>query len=99
MLNINVQNNALTGREYYIKIPFSYTSGGNTYQHSLWYYIQVRAPLNNSQSINQFVYTLGYANFQITSIDANSIKGRAVSGLLVPDQLKMGMQPRLLPWS
>lgn len=94
MLNFNIQNNALTGREYYVKVPFSY----NGYQHSLWYYVQVRAPLNNSQSINQFVYALGYANFEITAIDSNSIRGRAVSGLLQPDQVKMGMQPRLLPW-
>jgi hypothetical protein len=99
MLNLNIANNAITGREYYLKIPFTYTKGGETYRHYLWYYVQVRARLNNSQSVNDFVYALGYANFQITYIDTNTIRGRAVSGLLRPEQLTMGMQPRLLPWN
>jgi hypothetical protein len=39
-----------------------------------------------------------YAEFKITDISNNYVKGQAVSGLLKPGDLKTGFQPRLLPW-
>lgn len=91
---VNVGSNAQTGREYYVRI----TIAKGSYTHYAWYYVQVRPPLNNSQSISQYVYALGYASFKITYIDSNTIKGRAVSGLQKPEDLKAGLVPRLVPW-
>ena len=54
--------------------------------------------MSNSSSMQQYVYSLGYANFIITEIGSNSIKGRAVSGLLDPEDMIAGLQPRLIPW-
>lgn len=97
-LTIDVGANAQTGKEYYLRIGIEYTQSGETYTHWAWYYVQVRAPLNNSSSISQFVYALGYATFEITEINSNSIKGRAISGLLRPEEITAGLQPRLVPW-
>src|SRR5205085_12224243 len=88
---VSVGNSAATGQEYYVRITI--TKG--SYTHYAWYYVQVRPPLNNSSSISQYVYALGYANFKITYIDSNTIKGQAVSGLLKPEDVKIGPVPRL----
>jgi hypothetical protein len=93
-LNIDVSNSALTGKEYYVRIPVTYGS----YTHYAWYYIAVRPPLGNSSSISEYVFALGYARFYITYVDSNTIKGEAVSGLLNPEETPAGFRPRLLPW-
>ncbi|HEU5090208.1 MAG TPA: hypothetical protein VFT99_22285, partial [Roseiflexaceae bacterium] len=93
-LNISVGTTATTGREYYLRIPISYQG----FTHYLWYYVAVRTELNNSQSINQYLYALGYAKFRITAITSNNIRGRAISGLLQPDEITSGLQPRLQAW-
>ena len=98
-LTIDTSNTADTGREYYIRIPLSYTASGKTYTHYVWYYISVRTPLSSASGIGKFVYALGYANFVITDIDSNNIWGRAISGLARdPSELISGLQPRLVPW-
>jgi hypothetical protein len=94
-LTIDTSNTATTGKEYYIRIPLTYGS----YTHYAWYYIAVRTPLSNASGIGQYVYALGYSNYKITSITSNTIKGRAISGLLRdPSDIISGFQPRLLPW-
>ena len=98
-LTIDTSNTATTGKEYYIRIPLSYTNGLQTYTHYVWYYIAVRTPLSNASGIGQYVYALGYANYKITSITSNTIKGRAISGLMRdPTEIISGFQPRLVPW-
>ncbi len=91
---ISVAPSATGGRSYYVRFPISY--GGKT--HWLWYYLAIKPPTSNSNSLNQYVYSLGYANFVITDIRSNVIRGRAVSGLLRPGDVIAGMQPRLVPW-
>lgn len=91
---VSIGNSAATGQEYYVRI----TIAKGSYTHYAWYYVQVRPPLNNSSSVSQYVYVLGYANFKITYIDSNTIKGQAVSGLLKPEDVKAGLTPRLVPW-
>lgn len=91
---VNVGNSAQTGQEYYVRLAIS-KSG---YTHYAWYYVQVRPPLNNSSSVTQYVYALGYASFKITYIDSNTLKGRAISGLMKPEDIKVGLLPRLVPW-
>jgi Putative Flp pilus-assembly TadE/G-like len=93
-LDIDVANTASTGKEYYVR--FTISSG--TYTHYAWYYIAVRPPLNNSKSITEYVYALGYARFKITYVDSNTIKGKAVSGLLNPSEDSPGLNPRLIAW-
>jgi Flp pilus assembly protein TadG len=94
-LTIDTSNTAATGREYYIRIPLTYGS----FTHYVWYYIAVRTPLSNASGIGQYVYALGYANYKITEIGSNYIKGRAISGLMRdPSEIISGFQPRLLPW-
>jgi hypothetical protein len=93
-LDIDVANTASTGKEYYVR--FTISSG--TYTHYAWYYIAVRPPLNNSKSITEYVYALGYARFKITYVDSNTIRGRAVSGLLNPSEDSPGLNPRLITW-
>jgi hypothetical protein len=94
-LTIDTSNTATTGREYYIRIPLTYGS----FTHYVWYYIAVRTPLSNASGIGQYVYALGYANYEITEIGSNYIKGRAISGLMRdPSEIISGFQPRLLPW-
>ena len=64
----------------------------------MWYYIAVRTPLSNASGIGQYVYALGYANYKITEIGSNYIKGQAISGLMRdPEEIISGFQPRLLP--
>jgi hypothetical protein len=95
VLDIGVAPNATPGRDYYLRIAVNY--GGHT--HWAWYYIAVQPQLGNSRNISEYVYTLGYANFLITDITANQIKGRAISGLLKPGDVITGRQPRLIPWN
>jgi hypothetical protein len=93
-LDIDVSNSASTGKEYYVRFTISYSG----YSHYAWYYIAVRPALNNSKSITEYVYALGYARFEITYVDSNTIKGKAVSGLLDPSTDASGLRPRLIPW-
>jgi Flp pilus assembly protein TadG len=94
-LTIDTSSTATAGKEYYIRIPLTY--GGFT--HYVWYYIAVRTPLSNASGIGQYVYALGYANYKITDIGSNYIKGRAISGLMRdPSDIISGFQPRLMPW-
>ena len=93
-IDINLAPTAATGKSYYVRFPISY--GGKT--QWLWYYLAVKPAMSNSSSMQQYVYSLGYANFIITEIGSNSIKGRAVSGLLDPEDMIAGLQPRLIPW-
>jgi hypothetical protein len=91
-LNIDVSNTATENKEYYLRI--NVTNG--VVMRSAWYYINVIPAISNS--IKNYVYVLGYAEFKITEISNNYVKGQAVSGLLKPSDLKTGFQPRLLPW-
>lgn len=91
-LNIDVSDTATENKEYYLRI--NVTNGGVT--RWAWYYINVIPAISNS--IKNYVYVLGYAEFKITDIANNYVKGQAVSGLLKPSELKTGFQPRLLPW-
>jgi hypothetical protein len=91
-LKINVSDTATENNEYYLRI--NVTNG--TVTRSAWYYINVIPAISNS--IKNYVYVLGYAEFKITEITNNYVKGQAVSGLLKPSDLKTGFQPRLLPW-
>ncbi len=93
-IDINLAPTAAAGKSYYVRFPISY--GGKT--QWLWYYLAVKPPLSSSSSLKQYVYSLGYANFIITEIGSNSIKGRAISGLLDPEDMIAGLQPRLIPW-
>jgi hypothetical protein len=94
-LTIDTSSTATAGKEYYIRIPLTYGS----FTHYVWYYIAVRTPMSNASGIGQYVYALGYSNYKITSITSNTIKGRAISGLLRdPSNIISGFQPRLRPW-
>jgi Flp pilus assembly protein TadG len=93
-LDIEVASSASTGKEYYLR--FTLSSG--SYTHYAWYYIAVRPPLNNSKSLTEYVYALGYTKFLITYTDSNTIKGRAISGLLDPKKDAPGLRPRLVGW-
>ena len=95
VLDIEVAPSATPGRDYYARVAVSYK--GHT--HWAWYYLAVQPPMGNSKNISEYVYTLGYANFQITEITSNQIKGRAISGLLKPGDVISGRQPRLIPWN
>jgi hypothetical protein len=98
-LSIDVSNAATTDQEYLVRIPLNYQPSTKTYTHYVWYRISVRTPSSNAASIDKYVYALGYANFKITEIGSNYIKGRAVSGLKnSPEELISGFQPRLVPW-
>ncbi|HWQ13405.1 MAG TPA: TadE/TadG family type IV pilus assembly protein [Roseiflexaceae bacterium] len=98
-IKIRVGRNAVVNKEYYLRTQLSRTVSGSTYTHWVWYYVQVRVPVSASDStLKNFVYALGYANFEVTYIDANTIRGRAVSGLLTPEEVMRGLQPRLIPW-
>ncbi|MBK9710492.1 MAG: hypothetical protein IPO81_04020 [Kouleothrix sp.] len=95
LLSVSTTNSAVTGKEYYLRIQLSYSG----FKHYVWYYVSVRTQLSNASGISQFVYALGYANFKITDIGSNYIKGRAVSDLkLTPSEIVSGFQPRLLAW-
>jgi Flp pilus assembly protein TadG len=94
LLNITIQPTAELGRSYYLRIPVTYN--GRT--HWAWYYMAIRPATSPSNTVNNFVYALGYANFVITEIRSNAIYGRAVSGLLMPGDIMAGMVPRLVPW-
>jgi hypothetical protein len=95
MVSIDASNSATTGKSYYLRIPLTYGS----FTHHVWYYFSVRPALSNASGIDQFVYALGYATFNITYSDSNDIRGRAVSGLMrEPEDIISGFQPRLLPW-
>jgi hypothetical protein len=91
-LDIDVSDTATENKEYYLRITV--TKSGVT--RWAWYYINVIPAISNS--INNYVYVLGYAEFKITDISSNYVKGQAVSGLLKPSERKGGLQPRLLPW-
>jgi hypothetical protein len=93
-IDVAVEPTATAGRSYYVRFPISYS--GKT--HWIWYYLSLKPPTSSAKSLNQYVYAIGYANFEITKIDANDIFGRAVSGLLRPGDVIAGMQPRLVPW-
>jgi hypothetical protein len=58
----------------------------------------VRPSLNNSKSITEYIYALGYARFKITDVKPNEIWGVAVSGLLNPEKDSAGLRPRLVAW-
>jgi len=91
-LDIDVSDTATENKEYYLRVGV--TKSGVT--RWAWYYINVIPAISNS--INNYVYVLGYAEFKITDISVNYMKGQAVSGLLKSGDLKSGFQPRLLPW-
>jgi hypothetical protein len=91
-LEIEVSDTATENNEYYLRI--NVTNGGVT--RWAWYYINVIPAISNS--IKNYVYVLGYAEFKITEISNNYVKGQAVSGLLKASDLKTGFQPRLQPW-
>jgi Flp pilus assembly protein TadG len=92
-LQIDVSDTATENKEYYLRI--NVTSGAGV-TRSAWYYINVIPAISNS--IKNYVYVLGYAEFKITEISNNYVKGQAVSGLLKPTELKTGFQPRIQPW-
>lgn len=93
-LDVDVTTAAAEGRAYYLRIPVTY----NGATRWAWYYLAIMHNTSNSNTLNQYVYTLGYANFVITRITSNEIYGRAISGLLAPGDVLTGMQPRLIPW-
>lgn len=93
-LRISVGPNAPLNRNLHLRVAV--TSNGRT--QWLWSYLRLRQPVSNSNSVTQYVYTLGYASYRITEIGSNYINGRAVSGLLRPGDVIAGMQPRLVPW-
>ncbi|MFV9506975.1 MAG: pilus assembly protein TadG-related protein [Oscillochloridaceae bacterium umkhey_bin13] len=96
-LRITVGPNAPINRDFHVRVQVNRQSGTAPPQW-LWYYVRVRLPVSNSNNVSQYVYTLGYANFRVTRTTANNIYGVAVSGLLKPGDVIVGMQPRLLPW-
>lgn len=52
-------------------------------------------------SSGSYVDVIGFAVFEITNVDANSISGRAVSGVAADPQdqsLRRALRPRLIPW-
>jgi hypothetical protein len=91
-LQLDVSDTATENNEYYLRI--NVTNNGVT--RSAWYYINVIPAISNS--IKNYVYVLGYAEFKVTEITNNYVKGQAVSGLLKPSELKTGFQPRIQPW-
>jgi hypothetical protein len=93
-LDVDVTTAAEEGKSYYLRIPVTY----NGATRWAWYYLAIMQDTSNSNTLDQYVYTLGYANFVITEIKSNEIYGRAISGLLKPGDVLTGMQPRLVPW-
>ncbi|GIV96011.1 MAG: hypothetical protein KatS3mg057_0668 [Herpetosiphonaceae bacterium] len=94
-LEIRVGRNAAVNKRYYLRI----TVQENGYTHWVWYHLWIREPLNQTNNINEFIYVLGYARMRVTYIDSNTIKGRAISGLLQrPDEILVGFLPRLVSW-
>ncbi len=95
--------NSLSAGLHYVDVQTPPT-GGSLVAHSNRYLIRVieNNPAVNP-SIDSWVVNLCYANFLITTdLDQastpNSIKGRAVSGCLNPNQVKMGLTGRVLAW-
>lgn len=97
VLDINVGTSAATSKSYYLRIKVM-EQGNHDKFHWAWYFLAIKPPMSNSHGIDQYVYTLGYANFKITSIGSNYIKGRAISGLLKPGDKIAGLVARLVPW-
>ncbi|HMQ30631.1 MAG TPA: pilus assembly protein TadG-related protein [Chloroflexaceae bacterium] len=95
-LQIRVGANATPNRNYYLRVQITNSFGKTQW---LWYYLTIKPNQNNSKNVSEYVYALGYANFIITAIDSNQIRGRAISGLLAPGDVLGGMQPRLIPWN
>jgi len=105
-VEVELDNTAEVAKRYYLRVNVSYDPPGPTppRTHWAWYYIEVPDPLNSS--IDSFVYTLGYATFEVSNInpnngnvDVNTVWGRAVTGLILDsEELKTGMLPRLVPW-
>lgn len=55
-----------------------------------------------SEAGGQYVDIIGFSVFQVTTVDANAISGKAVSGLYADPNdvaLRRAQRPRLVPWS
>ena len=96
ILDLSVGTHAATSKAYYLRIQV--TDKHTHKSHWVWYFLAVQPPISNSHGIDQYVYTLGYANFRITEIGSNYIKGAAISGLLKPGDMIAGLEARLVPW-
>jgi hypothetical protein len=51
---------------------------------------------------NEYVDVIGFAVFEITYIDANSLRGRAITGIYADPNdlaLRTAQRPRLIPWN
>ncbi len=97
LLRISVGSNAPVGRNFHVRVAVT-RNGDSSRTQWLWYYVRVRLPVGNSNNVDRYVYTLGYANYRVTRIDSNAIYGVAISGLLQPGDTIASLQPRLLPW-
>ncbi len=67
--------------------------------HSLNIPLTILPPASNATP-NKFVIVQGYAAFRISYMDANDVKGYAISRIFLdPSEIQYGLRPRLVPWS
>lgn len=86
-IDMEVEGSMTTGSTPTVDSPFN---------HSTRFYLRIKDGAN--PSIDEWVYALCYARFQITTIDTNYVDGRAVSGCLPPEKATKGMTGRLSNW-
>ncbi|HKZ86884.1 MAG TPA: pilus assembly protein TadG-related protein [Anaerolineae bacterium] len=95
-LALSALDNAPTG-DYVLRLngPTKLECGG---PHSLDIPLTILPPASNATP-NKYVIVQGYAAFRISYMDANDVKGYAISRIyLDPSELQYGLRPRLVPW-
>ncbi|HET7089471.1 MAG TPA: hypothetical protein VFL17_12555, partial [Anaerolineae bacterium] len=87
--------NAPTGN-YDLRLTVPASSCGPA--HSLDIPLTILPPASNATP-NKYVNVQGYAAFRISYMDANDVKGHAISRIyLDPNEIQYGLRPRLVPW-
>jgi hypothetical protein len=97
--NLSINTAGLGAGCYSFVVRATGTSGdGQPVTHLL----TVTFTIASAASAGQYVDVIGFAVFQVTDVTANSISGKAVTGIFANpgDQyLRRAQQPRLVPWS
>jgi hypothetical protein len=77
-------------------------TGTNADGQPVTHLLPVSFTVATSASSGQYVDVIGFSVFQVTNVTANSISGRAVTGIYADpsdSSLRRAQQPRLIPWS
>jgi len=99
MSNLTINTAGLASGCYSFVVRATGTNGdGQPVTHLL----PITFTVATTQSSGQYVDVIGFAVFEVTSLSANSIDGRAVTGITgdpMDQMLRRAQRPRLLPWN